>query len=496
MIRKVGFDTDLYLKAEVYGLKKRIKRFDRLYLEVGGKLFSDMHAARVLPGYRPTTKIELIKKLGKLDLFYCVSAEDIQKGKIRGDSGLGYDLQTIKDINDITRFGLRITGVIITRFRGEELAKKLKNRLENFGIKVFFQNYIEGYPIQIDNIIKRYESQPYIKTCNKLVVVTGTGGGAGKMGFCLSQIYYERKNDINSGFSKCETFPVWDLKINHPINLAYEASTSDLGDINIIDPYHLRAYHKKAVNYNRDIENYSILQKLLINITKEKIPFTYKSPTDMGVNMISLGIINKNICKKAAEEEIIRRVFRYRRERLEGKENWLTVERSENILKKAGLVETDRKVVIPARLAAVDAKHKKKGHRGVYCGASIELANGDIVTGKNSKILHAESAVLLNSLKHLAGIDDSIDLIDPKVLRQLSNTKKLLKGSKSPSLAVDETIIVLSAMATNNEVSKKALDKIAELKYCEMHTTHIPTPGDEVGLRLLNINYTADAQIA
>jgi len=496
MINKIGFDTDKYLTKEVAGLIKRMYLFERLYLEFGGKLFSDHHAARVLPGYRPTTKIELIKKLGELDLYYCVSEEDIVKRKIRGDSGLSYDLQTVKDIEDITNFGIKVSGVIITRSYKQDATVKFKNKLENFGFKVFLLNSIDGYPTEMEKIIAGFEKQPYIKPKNKLVIVTGTGGGAGKMGFCLSQIYHERKRGVKSGFAKCETFPIWNLALKHPVNLAYEASTADLKDVNMVDPYHKKERGVSAINYNRDIENFAILKKLLVSITGEKTPFGYKSPTDMGLNMAKEGIIDDKACRRAAKDEIIRRVFRYQRERLEGKENWSTVERAQGILKKANLKEVDRKVVVFARKAAQDGKKQKKGFQNVYCGAAIELRDGRVITGKNSNILHAESAVILNTLKVLADIPDNIDLIDPGVLKEISEMKEFLKDSNNPSMSVDEVLIALASNAVYDRSAKKAVEVIGKLKDCEMHVTVLPSEGDEVGIRLLKINLTSDAKTA
>lgn len=483
----VGFDTDKYLEKEIVKLSKRIGSFKRLYLEFGGKLFSDFHAARVLPGYRPTTKIELLKRLGEIDLFYCVCADDIAKGKIRGDSGLTYDLQTLKDIEDITGFGIPVSGVIITRFVKQEAAIKFKKRLEDLGFKAYFQYNIEGYPDDIEKILKAYETQPYIKPTKKLVVVTGTGGGAGKMAFCLSQINYERKKNIKSGFAKCETFPIWNLTLNHPINIAYEASTADLLDVNMVDPFHKKAYGVTAINYNRDIENFDILKKLLIKITGEKNPFGYKSPTDMGVNMAGMAIVDDKICRQAAKDEIIRRYFRYRREKFEGKESQKTVDRIIEILKKAKLKPEDRKVVVSAR------KKAKDSHR---IGAALELTSGIIITGKSSENLHAESAVILNAIKELAQIPDQIHLISPNVLKEISEMKSAIKNKTSPSLSVSEALIALAASAAFSPTAKVALGQLEKLKACEMHATVMPSTRDEVGLRLLKINLTSDPKTA
>lgn len=493
---RIGFDTDKYLQKQVEKLSERLHLFERLYLEFGGKLFSDMHASRVLPGYRPTAKIELLKKLGEIDLFYCVCAQDLVKGRIRGDSGLTYDLQVFKDISDILDFELQVSGVIITRFEGQSPAMQLKRKLESYGIKVYFQNAIEGYPADMEKIIKGYKKQPYVKPKKSLVVVTGTGPGSGKMAYCLSQIYHERKEGIKSGFAKFETFPIWCLPLKHPINIAYEAATADLHDTNEIDPFHKKEYKITAVNYNRDIENFAILKNLLKKITKEEYPFGYKSPTDMGVNMAAEGIVDDKICRQAANQEIIRRYFRYHREKIEGKETQATTDLIDEIMRKAGLKPEDRKVVLPSRQAAKEAKKTGKGHHGLYCGAAIELKDGRIITGKNSSVLHAESAAILNAIKVLAEIPDKIDLISPNVLKEISEMKGKLSNKNFPSLTVNEMLIALSSSSAVNPSAKAALDKIEELKNCEMHVTILPSTGDGVGLRILNINLTSDAQLA
>lgn len=490
----IGFDTDIYLQKQVEKLSERVERFERLYLEFGGKLFSDKHAERVLPGYRPTAKIELLKRLGKIDLFYCVSAIDISRGKIRGDSGLSYDLQTLKDIDDISDFGLDVSGVVITLFSGQPGAEQLKRKLESLGHKVFFQNVIEGYPNDLNKVLLGYKTQPYVPITERLVVITGAGGGSGKMALCLSQIYHESLKGMNSGYAKFETFPIWNLPKDHLINVAYEASTADLGDINETDPYHLKAYEIEATNYNRDIENFAILETILQKITGQKSPYGYKSPTDMGVNMLASGITNEQKCKNAAKEEIIRRYFRYTVEKLEGKETQQTVDRIVEIMNKTNLKPEDREVVLPARLAESEAPKTGKGFKNVYCGSAIKLRTGEIVTGKNSSIFHSESAAILNSLKLLAGIPDNVDLISPSILSEISKMKGMMLDQKSPSLSVSETLIVLASCASMNPSAKTALEKIQKLKSCEMHSTLILSPGDAVGLRNLGINITSDAR--
>jgi len=495
MTQEVGFDTDLYLKHQVEKLFDRVSRFERLYLEFGGKLFSDTHAARVLPGYRPGAKLELLKQLGKMDLFYCVSANDIARGRVRGDTGLTYDLQTIKDVRELAGAGLAITGIVITLFDDQKPAQQLERRLQNLGYKVYFQRMIEGYPSDLGKVIEGYKNQPYIETTNKLVVVTGAGGMSGKMALCLSQIYAEKSRGMNPGYAKFETFPIWNLSVDHLVNAAYEASTADLLDINMVDPYHEKAYGVKVTNYNRDIENFAILENILTKITGEIYPFGYKSPTDMGVNTAATGIVDDAVCIKASKEEVVRRYFRYCVEKLEGKETQQTVDRITEIMQKAGLKPEDRKVVDRARKAEADAPASGKGFNGIYCGCALELRDGTMITGKNSPTLHAESAAILNALKVLAKIPDEIDLISPTILAEISKMKGLMLDHKSPSLSVSEMLIVLASCCGLNPSAKSAMGKIPSLRGCELHSTHILPSGDATGIRNLGINATSDPRL-
>jgi len=494
-MREVDFDTGKYLKEQTKKILERVSKFERLYLEFGGKLCYDLHAARILPGYDSTTKIKLLKKLGDIELIYCISAKDIEKGRVRRDFGLTYDNQALKDIGDVKHFGLKVNSVIITRYSNQRSSKIFKKKLENFGMKVYIHEEIEGYPYDIKNVLEGYEKQPYVETKKKLIIVTGVGGNSGKMAFCLSQIYHERKKEIKTGFAKFETFPIWNLELNHPVNVAYEAATADLKDVNMVDPFHKEAYKITAINYNRDIENFNILQKLMQKITKEKDPFGYKSPTDMGVNMAAIGIVDDKTCREAAKQEIIRRYFRYYREKVEGIETQETLDKMEEIMKKVNVKLEDRKVVKAARKAEREAK-KGKGFNKIFCGAAIELKNGKIVTGKNSSLLHAESAVVLNAVKELAKIPDDIDLISPNIIKTITNMKKELLNKKSCSLNVEETIIALTISSETNPTAEKAMKKLKDLENCEMHITHLPNKGDEAGLMRLNMNYTTDAKLA
>ncbi|MBC8343195.1 MAG: DUF1846 family protein [Bacteroidetes bacterium] len=491
-MKKIGFDTDRYLNEQTNKIHERVNQFEKLYLEFGGKLCYDLHASRVLSGYRATAKVDLLKKLGDIDILYCISSKDIIRGRVRRDFGLTYANQTFKDISDIREFGLQVSAVVITRYQGESSIDQFKNKLENYGIKVYIQTEIEGYPNDLEKVLKGYDNQPYIETSKKLTIITGAGGGSGKMAVALSQIYYERKRGIKTGFAKFETFPIWNLELNHPVNVAYEAATADMLDVNLVDPFHQEAYGKVAINYNRDVENFTILHNLMKIITGELEAFGYRSPTDMGVNMAKEGIIDDEICKAAGKEEILRRYFRYYREKIEGIESQETIDQMHWIMEKVGVKPEDRKVVESAQ----NASNKGAGFDGVSCGAAIQLTNGKIITGKNSEQFHAESAVLLNAIKELSKIPDEIDLLSPEVIKSITELKYSLLNRKGSSLNVNETLIALAMSSSTNPAAKHALKKLSSLENCEMHLTHLPSPGDEVGLIRLKMNVTTSAKIS
>lgn len=500
MYKRKGFDTAKYLEAQTKAIKERVKKFDdKLYLEFGGKLSYDLHAARVLPGYEPTAKAQLLKKLEDIEIIYCVGAKDIQRGRVRRDFGLTYDNQTLKDIADLRLFGLEVKAVVISRFEGESLAKRLKQKLEMRGIDTYMHKEIEGYPDDIDKAVSKegYGKQPHVKTEKPIVIVTGTGPGSGKMSFCLSQMYHDKQKGINSGFAKFETFPIWNLPLDHPVNTAYEAATADLRDVNMIDPFHKKAYGITAINYNRDIENFGILKKLISKIVdNDNYSAQYQSPTDMGVNMAKAGIVDDKVIRSAAKQEMVRRYFRYNQTRIEGLETQATVDWMQEIMKKAKVKITDRLVVKPARLAKEKAKTKKtKGLQKIYCGAAIELSSGKIVTGKNSSLLHAESAVVLNAVKVLANISDEIDLLSEQVIQNIISFKKEFLGSQSGSLNLEETLIALSISATTNPMAEKALKTLDQLKNCEMHLTYLPSQANESMLIRLKLNFTTDVEL-
>jgi len=499
-MQKPGFDNEKYLKEQTGAILDRVKMFkNKLYLEFGGKLCFDYHAARVLPGYDPNVKIRLLQSLkDKLDIVLCIYAGDIENGKIRGDFGITYDTATLKLIDDLRKWDLDILAVVITRFNGQVSAVNFKNKLEHRGVKVYLHFPIEGYPADIDKICseKGFGKNEYIKTQKPIVVVTAPGPNSGKLSTCLSQLYHDNKNGVDSGYAKFETFPIWNLPLKHAVNVAYEAATADIMDFNLVDPFHLNKYNKIAVNYNRDVESFPILKLILDRITNrnnsELVP--YNSPTDMGVNRAGFGIINDKAVQEAAKQELIRRYFNYKTEYIMGTEKKETVDRVLLLMEELSVKITDRKVVEIARNSAIEAEKKNKGNEGIFCGAAMELADGSIVTGKNSNLMHAASSLILNAIKILAKIPDEIFLLSPQVINQIAKLKKGIFNSDSESLDLEETLIALTISATTNHTAELAMNKLTDLKGCEIHMTHIPTPGDNVGLKHLSINLTTDGK--
>jgi uncharacterized protein (UPF0371 family) len=467
---------------------------DKLYLEFGGKIIFDYHASRVLPGFDPNVKIRLLQKLkNKADILLCIYSGDIERRKVRADFGITYDVDAMKLIDDLRNCTLEISAVVITRFEDQPAVKIFKNKLERRNIKVYTHRFTKGYPNDIDAIVsdEGYGANEYIKTKSPLVIVTGPGPGSGKLATCLSQLYHDHKRGLKSGYAKFETFPIWNLPLNHPINIAYEAATADIGDFNLIDPFHLEAYNKTAVNYNRDVEVFPVLKRILAKIMGEVD--LYKSPTDMGVNRAGFGIVDDEAVKEAAKQEIIRRFFRYSCEYAMGFVEKETVQKAELLMKQLDLKAEHRNVVEPSRKAADEAQKKGKGNEGVFCGAAIELKDGSIVTGKNSMLMHAASSLVLNAIKKLAEIPDKIHLLSPQIIESTGNLKKHVLGAKTVSLNLEEVLIALSISAATNPTAQLAMEKLKELRNCEVHMTHIPTPGDEAGLRKLGVNLTSDA---
>jgi uncharacterized protein (UPF0371 family) len=501
-MKKIGFDNDKYLNEQNAAILERVKKFDnKLYLEFGGKLCFDYHAARVLPGYDPNVKIRLLQSLkDKIDIILCIYAGDIEKGRVRGDFGITYDTATLKLIDDLRNWELDILAVVITRFSGQYAAEIFKNRLERREVKVYIHHPIEGYPADIDTICsdKGFGRNDYIKTRNPIVVVTAPGPNSGKLSTCLSQLYHDHNNGINAGFAKFETFPIWNLPLKHPVNVAYEAATADIQDFNLVDPFHLNKYNVIAINYNRDVESFPILKLIINKIISKKsanLPL-YNSPTDMGVNRAGFGIVDDETVQNAAKHELIRRYFRYNTEYVMGVEKKETVERVMLLMEELGVKVMDRKIVEIARRSAEEAEEKGKGNAGIFCGAAIELSDGRIITGKNSKLMHAASSLIINAVKVLANIPDEILLLSPHIIDQIAKLKKGIFEDKSESLDLEETLIALSISATTSHTAELAMNKLLQLKGCEIHMTHIPTPGDEVGLKHLGVNLTTDGKFS
>ena len=500
-MKKIGFDNEKYLKEQTSAILDRVKKFDnKLYLEFGGKLCFDYHASRVLPGYDYNVKIRLLQQLkDKLDIVLCIYAGDIEKGRVRGDFGITYDAATLKLIDDLRKWGLDILAVVITRFVNQPSAVIFKNKLERRGVKVYLHYPIEGYPADIDLAVseKGFGKNEYIQTKSPIVVVTAPGPNSGKLSTCLSQLYHEHKRGIDAGYAKFETFPIWNLPLKHPVNIAYEAATADIQDFNLVDPFHLNKYNKAAINYNRDVESFPILRLILSKIFNKNMNLPmYNSPTDMGVNRAGFGIVDDAVVQGAAKQELIRRYFRYNTEYVLGIEKKETVERIVLLMEELGVKVTDRPVVEVAQRASEKAEAGGKGNLGIYCGAAIQLSDAKIITGKNSKLMHAASSLVLNAIKVLANIPDEILILSPQVISQIAKLKEGILDAESESLDLEEALIALSISATTNHTAELAMKRLVELKGCEVHMTHIPTPGDDVGLKRLGVNLTTDGKFS
>jgi len=495
-INHIGFDNDKYLKEQTSSILERVNRFNhKLYLEFGGKILYDYHASRVLPGFDPNVKMRLLQILkDKIDVILCIHAGAIERKKVRADFGITYDVDALKTIDDFRDWGIDIKAVVITRFQNQLPAKAFKNKLELRGIKVYLHYPTKGYPTDVDLIVSDngYGANEYIHTSKPIVIVTGPGPGSGKLATCLCNLYHEYKNGVKAGYAKFETFPIWDLPEDHMVNLAYEAATVDLNDRVLIDEDHLKAYNVKTVNYNRDIEAFHLVKNIIEKITGGES--MYQSPTDMGVNRASAGIVNDTIIIEASYQEIIRRYFRCAVEYALGLVEKDTLDRITSIMNNIGAKAEDRKVVLPAREAAKEAEKCGKGNAGFYCGAAIELPDGKIITGKNSPLLHASSSLILNATKHLAGLPDKMYLLPGSIIDSVTHLKQDILNGKMVSLDVDETLIVLGISALSNPAAKMALENLKLLRTCEVHLTHIPTPGDEAGWRKLNVNLTCDPE--
>lgn len=491
---EIGFDNEKYLEEQRHYILERVKQSDgKLYLECGGKLLFDYHAARVLPGFDPNVKMRVFQSLkDQIDVIICIHSGDIERRKMRSDFGITYDIDVFKMIDDFSKWGLKVTRVVITRFDEEPGAVHFKNILEQRGITVYTHKATRGYPNDVDLIVsdEGYGANPYIETDHPVVIVTGPGPGSGKLGTCLSQMYHDYKEGRRSGYSKFETFPIWNLPIDHPVNIAYESATADLGDKNLIDHFHASAYGTITVNYSRDLEAYPLLNRILGKITGTEC--LYKSPTDMGVNRCGFGIINDEVVRKAGQQEIIRRYYRAACEYVQGIGSKETVERSRSIMESAKLSSGDRVVVPAAQKALENGIARNKGLNGIVCAAAIELSDGRVVTGCNSPLLHASSALILNAVKALAGIDHEVDLIPPAIVQSVTAMKRDVLKGRGVSLNLDEVLICLAMSCAISEDAKRASAVLPKLNGCEVHMTHIPSSGDSSGLRKLVVNVTSE----
>ncbi|MEA3559907.1 MAG: DUF1846 domain-containing protein [Candidatus Thermoplasmatota archaeon] len=499
MRSEIAFDNEKYLKEQSKAILNRVQRFDnKLYLEFGGKLLYDYHASRVLPGFDPNVKVRLLQQLrDKVDIILCIHTGDIERKKVRADFGITYDSDAFKLIDDLRERELDVNAVVITRFSGEPGATTFKRKLERQGINVYTHRLIPGYPSDIDLIVSEdgYGANPYIETSRPVVVVTAPGPNSGKMATCLSQIYHDHNRGIKAGYAKFETFPIWNLPLRHPVNVAYEAATADLKDVNMIDPFHLDNCKEKAVNYNRDVEAFPILRRILARISNDTV--IYRSPTEMGVNRAGFAIIDDKASAEAAKQEMIRRYFRYATEVALGVAEKESVQRIKMLLEEFDLKPETRSVVLPAREAAERAEEKKdKGNRGIFSGAAIQLQDGRMVIGRNSSLMHASSSLVLNTIKQLTGIPHDTELLSPETIASVTSLKRDILGRSSISLDLEETLIALSISATINNPVRLAMEQLKELAGCEVHLTHIPSPGDEKGLRQLGVNLTCDPYFA
>ena len=482
---KIGFDNEKYLKMQSEHIRERINQFDnKLYLEFGGKLFDDYHAARVLPGFAPDSKLRLLKQLSdQAEIVIVISAKDIEKNKIRGDLGITYDTDVLRLMDSYRENGLFVGSVVITQYSGQESASLFKHRLENMGIRVYLHYCIHGYPSNIPLIVsdEGYGKNDYIETSRPLVIITAPGPGSGKMATCLSQLYHEHKRGIHAGYAKFETFPVWNLPLKHPVNLAYEAATADLNDINMIDPFHLEAYGKTTVNYNRDVEIFPVLNTIFEKIYGKS---PYKSPTDMGVNMAGNCICDDSVCQEASKQEIIRRYYDSLNSLLKGTCSEEVAQKIELLMNQAGITIADRHVVA----AALD--HAKESGTPA---AALELENGHIITGKTGNLLGSSAALLLNVLKDLAGIEHEVHIISPESIEPIQKLKVDYLKSKNPRLHTDEVLIALSASAASNPDAKLALEQLPKLAGCQAHTSVMLSDVDIRIFKRLGVQVTCEA---
>lgn len=482
---RIGFDNDKYLKIQSEHIKERISQFgDKLYLEFGGKLFDDYHASRVLPGFQPDSKLQMLMQLSDVaEIVIVISAADIEKNKVRGDLGITYDVDVLRLISEFEKKGLYVGSVVITQFAGQSGAVQFRERLEKKNIKVYQHYIIEGYPSNIPLIVSGngFGKNDYIETTRPLVVITAPGPGSGKMATCLSQLYHENLRGIKAGYAKFETFPIWNIPLKHPVNLAYEAATADLNDINMIDPFHLEAYGETTVNYNRDIEIYPVLNAIFEGIYGENT--YYRSPTDMGVNMAGNCIIDDEACCEASKMEIIRRYYTAINKVAKEEASENEVYKIELLMKQAKITTDDRKVTVAAK--------KRAEELGVAC-AAIELEDGTIITSKTTDFLGASAALLLNALKYLAGIEHDEKLIKPEAIEPIQALKVNFLGGRNPRLHSDEVLIALALTSVTSENAQRAMEQIPRLRGCQVHTSVMLSEADSKTFKRLGVDLTCE----
>jgi Uncharacterized protein conserved in bacteria len=481
---KYGFDNEKYLKIQSERIKERIAKFgDKLYMEFGGKLFDDYHASRVLPGFQPDSKLRMLETLrDDAEIVIVISAVDIEKNKTRSDLGISYDMDVLRLRSEFEKRGFLVNSVVITHFNGQASADSYRAKLEHLGIKTYYHHTIEGYPHNVALIDSDdgFGKNDYVETTRPLVVVTAPGPGSGKMAVCLSQLYQEHKRGVKAGYAKFETFPVWNLPLKHPVNLAYEAATADLKDVNMIDPFHLEAYGTTAVNYNRDIEIFPVLDALFEGIYGEN---PYKSPTDMGVNMIGYCLSDEAVCSAAAKDEIIRRYYASLNRLAKGDCSDSEINTMTLVMKQANVTTADRKTTVAA--------HERKVKSGAPC-AALELADGTIITGETSALLGPSAAVLLNSIKYLAGIPHSVHLIAQKMIKPIQKTKVDYLHGHNPRLHTDEVLVAISMASTMDENCERALATLPQLEGCQMHCTVMLSDVDMKIFKKLGVALTCD----
>ncbi len=482
---KIGFDNDKYLSIQSEHIKERIAKFKgKLYLELGGKLFDDHHASRVLPGFQPDSKLRMFSKISdQIEIVIVISAEDIERNKVRADLGITYDEDVLRLRDEFIGRGFMVGSVVITHYNGQRAADEYRHRLERMGIKSYVHYFIDGYPHNVALIAsdQGFGKNDYVETERPLVIVTAPGPGSGKMAVCLSQLYNEHKRGVEAGYAKFETFPVWSLPLKHPVNIAYEAATADLNDVNMIDPFHLEAYGKTAINYNRDIEIFPVLNALFEGIYGSN---PYKSPTDMGVNMVGFCICDDEVCCEASKDEIIRRYYDATNKYAMGADNEAEVQKIQLLFNQAKITTDYRKVTVAAR--------ERKQANGGIPSAAIELADGTIITAESSDLLGACAALLLNTIKHLAGIDHDVKLIPQNMIEPIQKTKVEYLQGKNPRLHTDEVLVALSVLSQVNDTCVKALEKLPQLKGCQAHATVMLSEVDRKILKKLGVGLTCD----